>query len=106
MQILLENVLMPIQGTPCAFGDEKRALLHELALALGDGLDDRRYRTTMAGRCEAEKFEIDGDAKDIWMCDLIVTKTAKKQLSATKLGIVFGLTKDSWKIFPKAFMCM
>jgi hypothetical protein len=106
-QILLENATMPLQGNQCI--DEKESpltLQHQLALMLGEGLNDKRHKTNLAAKCQADGIEVSGKALDIWRCEINVTETTKKGSYVANSVTRIGLTKDTWQIVPGSLQCL
>lgn len=108
VQILLENMSLPVKGTGCqsGVGEDKRRLQHTLAMTLGEGLDNLRHRTELLGGCVADQFEFpSGSVIDIWNCKLgAVEKDIKGEFIAST-HIRFGIKKDTWEFVPEKLRC-
>lgn len=111
VQILLENQSLPVKGTHCedsGRSPDKRRLLHQLAMALGDGLNNPRIRNELLGDCEPDQYELpSGKTVDAWQCRLGVVQKDEKGEFGASANIYFGITKDTWEIIPdpRALRC-
>ena len=113
VQILLENLAVPLKGTGCGNGPNDPSVLKDhLAMFLGDGFDSPLVRTELSSDCQPDRYDLPSGGKiDAWHCRLGVVLKADKA-DKDELGVSgsihFGVTKDTWEFVPvpEALVCL